>query len=560
MSLMWEYGLTIAYSYIYGDRKTFDDLKIIVETLPKWNTIGILCRLNILREQSIGNLREFNEWLAGQLLDGPEKIKVLKVIKNVKNSFFNLEQQSLFLIRMLLLSNERPASTGNFNPVALGKAMLIANDFLDKSEYENDFNSEDLIGLTLRNMNLNIHEDLKLSILRSFTLCEVICKKLIGLPDYIDLPEFFKKSFGISFKRFLFCVLSISMKWNLEIKPIKDIPPIDKELFFSRTNVTPEEQNAFFNLCSLDYEEYVNKIKNEVEDVRQSQYDVLTFKKYPIIRLNKSTCWPISMKFLSQKVGHTLYWDMHDEIKKEYGEKGTIKYTNFTGHMFAEYVAGYLLGPIYPAGQKGVRLLDKKKKAMGPEIDFLIQEGSDVVAIEIKTSRMNYETLRTGNRDLFIAALENTVLKPSRQLSAGIKAWQEKKLDTTIEYEGAQSVWPVIITYYPIPQERGIWDEIYNQMKMMKNDKLTDLERVEPLTIIDVTELEVALDIISKEGLANLLRLKHGNHPNRFLSFLHFIHRVSKTTITYHDSIQKRSADIIRVMEGEIFSKGNLGE
>jgi hypothetical protein len=510
------WATTLAHSFLWEKARPFSDLIELVQAQPSPWIVPFLCRMNLLLWKTEGSKkRVLDREFANSLLKGANQIKANMVLSGMDKMVFVSELPLLLLLRTAILKcgEHEDKKPGNLHQ--LGEAFLIGNEYTEPPQPRHSV--ETTLSLILRNMYFHWNDDIRAALTRMYALIDEIPLRLASEPGAVNFSQEFQSAYGISFKRYMAFMFGLWVHWFNGPSTFQEQQPADLKELFSKSSATPEEVKTLLSRCVLDLPQYVKTLEAEVKDLSLSQYDCLTFFNHPLISSEQRWCWPVSMRFLGNKLGHTLYWDLHDALRAQ-GDRERMAFTNFFGKVFETYVLD-LLRQIFPFGEAQVRLRGKKA-GEGPEIDYLIVEEDAAILIEIKTSRLNLKTVQTGDIASFDSDLQKTVLDPAEQLTNAGISLQEGKMDMKADLSKVRHWYPVILSFAPFPQHKVVWDRI--QSKLDERGFLSR-ERFEPLNILNISELELYHEFFVRKGLVELLAVKNSDSVNRANSIKNFI-------------------------------------
>lgn len=265
------------------------------------------------------------------------------------------------------------------------------------------------------------------------------------------------------------------------------------------------------------------------DDKTMSQYNNVTFLKYPMVRFG-DTALCLSSHFLAMKLASGFYWILVNlyDFEKERDERHKV--ITLFGKVFEQYV-GDLLKRVYGYGPLSCLKLEKDIQFArgGMSVDAIINCGRTLVLIECKSSllKLPIKTCKDG-LSKFHNWENEYIIGGAEQIHDVIVQIKNDKIPG---YPSSKytKYYPVIVTleYLPTP--------IYSYLKHIEHrlkeenegGGISSSDDIERITLMSVNELEAA-EAPLKRGdatLKEMIDLKNSNDETYYAGWLTFLAR-----------------------------------
>jgi len=214
-----------------------------------------------------------------------------------------------------------------------------------------------------------------------------------------------------------------------------------------------------------------------------------SFRKYPLLRLDDDRVLILDVQFVVELLTLGVYWSIHDGLQGKKRED----FKELWGRMYELYIV-WLLRQFYPPASN---LLFPDIQHSGGQIDALLDFGSFVVVMEIKSSLLTEPAKRSADKATFVADfrrkfVENEKGSPKaiKQLAAACRALLAGEIEELSYKKTAPVIYPVFISDEPIVETtfaNAYFNEVFQQ------EAAIDDERVKSLTVISTDEIEQLL-------------------------------------------------------------------
>ena len=274
-----------------------------------------------------------------------------------------------------------------------------------------------------------------------------------------------------------------------------------KEIF-AQTNFPQPVLEKFLAARAQTLDEFRALFSNDSVPTRASFSDELKqraflteslnlFRRCPFLRLNSEQVLILDRQFVAELLTSGVYWSIYDGLPR--GKRETFK--ELWGRIFELYTVN-LLAQFYPP-MAGILSLDIEY-ADG-QIDALLDFGSYILLIEIKSSLLTEPAKRSADKDSFLTDfrrkfVQNEKGKPKviKQLAAACRAIIAGKINTARRGE-SPIIYPIFVSDEPIV-EATFMNAFFNEEFQREG---IDDSRVNPLTVMSIDELVHLLPHVS---------------------------------------------------------------
>lgn len=336
-------------------------IKELCTRLEKSSYLELLCKINIAlwRHSKDKNLQIE---LANLLFSKKDAKKVINQAK-LRNAFIFYRQQVLYLIKMILLSKTvvgEKLKHANTHKKILGKILLSLNDYTEPmGKYINILLKKSEVESLRQSFTRNwyfIHSGIFFNkIARSLSLWSEIPNTTRGrnLLKELELnpqKEFYEET-GLIINDFIgFAMTTLIPYLNIDIKTAetKDFI-INKEKFFSKSNISDIEKRKLFEQLLLDKDRFNEMYENFVEKLLDGidipEYNFLPIEYKPLLEIYDNLLITIDPIYLTKKVTESVYWILLNRFEKqgEYRIGKGRELSKYYGYLIQEYVYQILI-------------------------------------------------------------------------------------------------------------------------------------------------------------------------------------------------------------------------
>lgn len=215
------------------------------------------------------------------------------------------------------------------------------------------------------------------------------------------------------------------------------------------------------------------------------------FRKYPLLRIDSEKVLILDLQFVAELLTQGVYWSIYDGLPTDKRDR----FKELWGYMFELYTVD-LLRQFYPP-MSGMFFPDVNY-ADG-QIDALLDFGSFVLLIEIKSSLLTEPAKRSADKDTFLKDFRRKFVvnekgkpKAIRQLASACRAISKGEAPTVNRKE-SPVIYPIFVSDEPVV-EATFMNTFFN--KEFQKEGIVD-PKVKPLTIMSIDELEQLLSHIN---------------------------------------------------------------
>lgn len=411
----------------------------------------------------------------------------------------------------------------------ISKVFLGVQDLHNQFDKLEDSDLEKFSHFAIRNGYLNGWLDFVSSFCRAGMMC-TICGKNVSLKEGKSFAEYFSDRAGMSAERVMALSFALaSLFFQKKEQVFWQTTIINPSTYFENLVVEAGEAEAVIQSMIVDFEDLKKTILSKVnQDPGEVPigYDLSPFRKTPLIRLNNGKIVCANLSCLLEKATQNIFWFSKDQ-GKNLSKTEAISLTSYRGELFEEYVKE-LCG-----------IMDNKNEALSfsyipsdstadhEEVgDSILIQGNKMIIIEAKSRQFKEEFKATGDWKYDDQFEKELIDKAAKQIQIAAEKIREGKVNNISNLPAnLERIYPVIITYESIPMHAKIQRLVRQRVKDL--GLLTD-DIFAPLEIIDINDIESALDCANSHTLIELLAEKHSgdshasetNFNNFFAHFL----------------------------------------
>lgn len=515
----------LEFSQVYNSPAlSLGKIKKLCTQLEKSSYLELLCKINIAlwRHSKDTNLQKK---LVNFLFSKKDAQKVINQAKS-RNTLIFYRQQVLYLIKIILLSKTvvgEKLKHANTHKEILGKILLSLNDYTEPiGKYINILLKQSQIESIRRSLTRNwyfIHPgEFFNKIARSLTLWSEIPKtargkKLLKKFKLNPQKEFYEET-GLSVNDFIGFAMTTLVPYlniNIETAESKDFF-INKEKFFSKSNISNIEKRELFEQLLLDKDRfseiYDNFVKKELDGKDIPEYNFKHFIDKPLLEIRNNLLITIDPIYLTKKVTEGVYWILLNRFKNQ-GEYRTGKgreLSKYYGYLIQEYVYQILINICDDVFE--VPLTTKKTA------DFIgitnYKNKSYLIVIDSKKIALSYKTIILSDKKSTLKDLERIFGSKSGfvQIYETIRNLRQSKVkDFSINIKDVGTIFPVLIT------DREIYEDPFSRL-FYENEFLNEHKLIytphpiisDPL-FINLDELEIIESCCNYLGRGEFIEL-----------------------------------------------------
>jgi len=301
--------------------------------------------------------------------------------------------------------------------------------------------------------------------------------------------ELVRDAIGIQWEDFLamgFALWLNTLEWNPE-QPLyisegafDGVEPATRDAFLSRVAATPEElRDAFL-------------------PITDENWDMLAFQARPVLRCPEGLL-VIDLILLLERVTEGLYWDVHDR-QKGISEEARGLWTQAWGaavEAMAEDDLRVLAPPVL--GGRSFYTEEDLKRAYpkSQRADVVIDFGLAFMAAEVVSGQFSTPTRIGGDLESLRKDIDRLVMEKARQLDATAQNLVRNQKGLTGHDGPRRPVYPVVVVGGGISLNPVLASYINERIR---SKGLFTVDSIEPLSLIDIGELEMLEGLVAARG------------------------------------------------------------
>ncbi len=485
------------HSDLFPDN-TEDTYWRLLEELPIVNAIGILALINNILAITPSD-RSAHETLNQQFLEpglaervtrnAPEAPAIPVVFNRLGN---------LLAIHDLLLYGANRASVAEAAITQIGWLALCANDYVERDPVltPNPTNLQ-LAAQLIRTWDVYNPRELAYAMTRMYVILNRILPgddpTVVTLRDRIGIENLAVD--GLTPPEFVAMAFALFAHGNAVDREGMNRVVVEAPSFFRDFPKAQPLLDRFLGGRALTVEQMATKLAGDGPRMydrflagakgKTVLDDALpVFRQHPLLRIEDGRVIILDLQFLTDLVTVGIYWLIFDGLPGKRRET----FRELWGRCFEIYITN-LLRHFYPAGSQ---ILSADIEFSGGQIDALLDFGSDVFVLEIKSSLLTEAAKRGGDLQILAADIERKFIKNERgapkavlQLARAAQAVLRGEVRTAIP---PGRIYPVLITDEPGSECLG-----FNAYLNERFGKEVDSTRVRPLTVMSINECEELL-------------------------------------------------------------------
>jgi hypothetical protein len=321
-------------------------------------------------------------------------------------------------------------------------------------------------------------------------------------------------------------------------------------------NVSAEELSHLFSLIACDIQVLQERVRRETDNEGLlAHHGFREFRERPLVYTSdaKTIATVLDMGFLIEKMSAGIFHTIAEVLREDpetQSKSSKADYNNFIrrywGEVFEKYVNERFVDLFKWSGKHfhASPTYDSPKRKRGEEaFDGLINYGGAVVAMEYKGKFLKLEAKYGEARDVLIEDLNERFGKAARQLADNIELCFNKREDDrgtfsvknqnnerilsipNVEIASFTSIYPVVIV-----QEHALRIGFANRwLRKLFDEEIAnrsvDLNRVRPLSLITIEDLEEALPYLKDISLVWILD-EYAKNKDPLVSFKQVLNNV----------------------------------
>ena len=458
-----------------------------------------------------------------------------------------------------------------WNAYKVGRLALLANDFVQSTPNPptSTPTNLELLLLMAPTWDINNVRNMAHGMSRIFTILTeimpggdptvVTLRSRVGIAadkieiDGIPLNQFASLSFGL----FAYGSQQSPLPVLFGIKEIfaqTNFPQPLLEKFLKERAPTLDEFRALFSNDSVKTRAIFSG------ELRQHAFlteSLNLFRRRPFLKLNSEQVLILDRQFVAELLTSGVYWSIHDGLPTN--KRGPFK--ELWGRMFELYTVEHL-AQFYPQ-MSGILFSDVTYE--DGQIDALLDFGSYILLLEIKSSLLTEPAKRSADKDSFLTDfrrkfVENERGKPKviKQLSAACRAILAGKIKMA-SGGGSPTIYPIFVSDEPTV-EATFMNAFFNEE--FQREGIGD-SKVKPLTVMSIDELEQLLPHVTDgdftwEELLQSRFNEFGVYPNSVGQAIYDLRLVKGLSPKQNQALKRKYDEFAEIMRA-IFQKPERG-
>lgn len=497
----------ITYKEVYGKKYTLSLLKSQLKQISIEDCLISISRILTVLQNEGYSSQKTQKGLAEVLLSKEvAKFVSQKLGLDPKYKIF-FEQQLLVLFKYTVLYCKKESANDYnnrkdfnvFSDVLLGVTDLLVQGAEDWGERE-------LQEEAIRNSYFYSKENFLQTISRYYELFIEIPESLKVHPLYTTIGKLFKRSTGLKLEDYIISgygligLLVQQRAGNFK----KDYWLVNIKRHFSTSQLNKKEIQLIFDEYTTKTAELEKNFKAQGD--KEFSFNFSGLVHHPLVSYDGRRYYPISLRFLKEKITKQIYWVIFDYLKRNASEKELYAYRNFMGVVFEEYVFR-TLERMYPEStflpKRLFREIDYKKKGNSfKTVDNIIVYPSSLLLVEVKISQIQiYRTGIIGDLEAFEEDVDKVIVEAFKQLKRSKNDFRDNTYAGKLELDPKEitNFQPLIVTLNEFPNFPLLWKIIRDKIK---KTEFYDDELVNKLQIIDIEELEILEEFTKHSGMS----------------------------------------------------------
>ena len=509
------FAVCMRYEDVFDTPADLERAKELLRPFDRSSTLVTLAKLNaLLKTWRRPPDFEMDRKIAVDFFPGAERRAQLAARTFPNPIFFT----RLGILAAMRLATEQCASeggkavNGKDDVCSVLSCCVMMNDLTNPILASTDPTPANILTSAIHLHDSTVRGTFEADIARSLILFEQFKEPSVGKQS-VDFPKLFIESVGLDPRLFAEMCISVASRYiSLTETVLGDDPGqiFIEPHYFSNTTLPEDAMTEFLRRVSSTESELAEKLSAAPG---RPLSDLTPFQLNPIIRITDGRFYCLDVAALLDKPGRGMYWTLRDAAPEALSKRLPSAY----GELFDSYVASLL-----PATMAARIYLPNPKFSDGDEaFDGLLAEGSDLIALEFKSSVLRADRKYSGDPVQVLAELDkkfvvgdSTGAKGIAQLENGIDRFLSGDEISGIDPKRMGRIYPVIVVLeqaMTAPQVSRYLNDRFARRSLGKKHRRT----ITPVTIIDIENCERLAPYIEQYGLGPLLESYHDSHVRR---------------------------------------------
>jgi hypothetical protein len=501
-------GTFLSYRGIFGEAATLDTVKGWIGQIPAEAILGVcsvLSRYATIQSERDLVQRPLVEWALSPAWV-PAVLDMLEGGRSAaRQMLFHHEQLLLAAKLAILYGADGPADPSDVaQRHEVGRILLAVSDLLLDASRDVDPESDVILGLVVRGLTLNSVQEPRFQIACAY---DMFVERGAADPS---IGRFFHDEFGIDVADFMalgfFCAMYVQ-PMLVPQPPWRDVAEIfvSGQVVPTRVREHPEWEPTL-DLLAASREWF----REQLDDGVVGASTFYPFQQRPYYRSTSGAIFPITHRFVLDRIGMGMLWMMHEAQR----EKGGKSIQNFMARVGEVCIEPHCIDAVRDATPtaSGQRFI------AGPEVpeyvvaargklkgsDAYIIDGRRLVVFEITGSAVTSKALLGGDGALFRADFKRKMIVEI-DASGNRDLGKLGQLDRVVgdllaghpvipglDINAIDTIYPVLLTLQPMPQYPNIGRVIKT---MLKDEGMFDFPprriSIAPVRMINLEEVEI---------------------------------------------------------------------
>jgi hypothetical protein len=525
---------------LLGLRPTWDG---VVERLRRYNlgrVLDLLGRVSAILDRYDGTAeRDSTQIYVLRALFGPgsraereldQWLDANRVAGNAPPFVLFHERQILNTAKAAFLALPVAAAPDTEPPVALGEALLMVNDLIERdssamahvdpaSEAGRREWEQFLMATAMFEPNgVELHE-----VARGFLLYHTDRPHLRALGTYVDLPEMVSQITGVPSDALWRFVSSLNARgttldWDTWSTTTSSFDP---HRYWGDSGIySPAEVDGLLGFLAQDGHTLKTYVEENYRFDSMRPLSVLPFARRPVIMIGGRAFIPSMRRLRDKLVRGTHHLFIDPDLVPDSGQRK--RYLDYLGLAFEDYVRDLLSRTYTGAIGRFIPEERLKEVCQGRVCDGVVHVGDVVVLLEVKAKAIPLAVREGTGWDQYLKKVDEIYLEGARQIHATVDAIRAGALrDCGLDPDRIRVYVPVVVTLEDIPMNEYLYRRI---MDGVRAEELLSQPGVLPPQGIDVGELEMweSLTYVGR-NVPRRLELRTSSSETASISFSNFM-------------------------------------
>lgn len=329
--------------------------------------------------------------------------------------------------------------------------------------------------------------------------------------DFLPLNEWLVEEYGLTFEELQ--ATGLALHAGSKMLSGNEPPALVNASYFETTQIADKADRAL-DVLSAPREWFRERLAATQGDPRRAAFEITPFLQRPALRQPDGMVMPIAPRALEAWLGATGNYYRLFDIARSKGSATRKRYNRFNGVLVETYVADIAAAAYRPAEidasalwTPGAVHRDRPYPAPGGERrtpDVVVDLTPDLIVIEVTGSRLTEQSLIDAEPEAVRKDIAKVLTDKIEQLGRAIA----DLLDGTavlpqLEIGHVERIWPIVVSSEGLLQTPILWSYLEETITAA-----LDRQRVQPLTLFDLEDVEELFGIVAGGDPVTVLRDK----------------------------------------------------